>query len=472
LFAAGLQAQIEFSPCYMTGSNGNGNLQAECATWLQPLNRNDPASPQIELFVARLASTAIDPARDAFTIINGGPGGSSIDMLVDFRSVVEVFSRERDIIVIDQRGTGRSTPLTCEDLTDFDVESFDPATTVKLTRQCLDQLPQDPRYFSTTVAVEDLEALRRELGYERLSLYGVSYGTRVVQQFMRQYPDSTRAAVIDGVVPPAKVLGGAVAIHSNNTLNAVLDRCKQDKECRSAFPELPAEFAQVSERLRSGAIPLELQHPVTGVQTPLDLVYGHMAAWLRFALYAPEMSALIPLIIHQAAVDNNYTPIAANALMLIQSISSSINYGMHNAVVCTEDAPFFDNATIDYAALDATYLGREMYDTLKTMCSVWPAGIRHPGMKAPLTSDIPTLVLSGQYDPITPPEWGEEAMAGLNNARHIIAHGQGHGVFSRGCIPQLVLKFIESPVPEVLDDSCTRHLAPYPFFINGMGPAP
>ena len=181
-----LQA-LEFAPCSPTGSAGNGNLSAQCAKWQQPLDRTDPDGTAIELFVAKLPSTAIDFAPDAFTIVNGGPGGSFIDLLVDLGQVISMFTRERDVIIIDQRGTGRSAPMTCESVTD-NTQEIDPSQTVALTQDCLNQLPFDPRYFSTSVAVEDLEALRKSLGYEQLSLYGVSYGTRVVMQYMRRYP--------------------------------------------------------------------------------------------------------------------------------------------------------------------------------------------------------------------------------------------------------------------------------------------
>ena len=476
----------EFKTCSIRGSSGNGNLTAECARWMQPIDRSNAQGEQIELAITRIKTTALEPAADAFTIINGGPGGSSIDMLVDFGTIIQAFTRERDVIVIDQRGTGRSAPLKCSALTDS-AEDISQEATLSLTQKCLDTLPHDPRFFTTSAAVDDLEALRVALGYDQLSIYGVSYGTRVAMQFMRTYPNSTRRVVIDGVVPPDHVLGLDVAKHSHDSLQSVLERCAADEHCNKAFPELDIELAQLSERLKAEEIPLQLQHPVTGQTTNIDLSYGHLAVWIRFALYAPETSALIPLAIHQASVEKNYLPIAANALRLIHDLNASLTYGMHNAVVCTEDAPYFTAQEEDLLELDETYLGRDMYETLATMCSIWPQGYKYSDIKEPLISDIPTLVLSGEFDPITPPKWGQIVMPGLSQAKHIIAPGQGHGVISRGCFPKLILDFVETDAItdtpdqqsanatsyfDELDLSCIEHLAAYPFFIDLMGPAP
>lgn len=461
----------EFEPCFLSGSAGTGSIQAECATWVRPTNPSDPDGEQVPLFVARLPSTAINPAADALTVINGGPGGSSIDMLVDMAGAIKPFTRERDVVVIDQRGTGRSTPLSCDALTDT-TETPDLDTARRLTKECLASLPYDPRYFSTSVAVRDLEALRESLGYQQLSLYGVSYGTRVAMHYMRRFPDRTRAVVVDGVVPPTFALGANIAIRSQITFDTLLARCAADQHCDATFPDLRVQFERVKARLTEQPLPLELRHPVTGLPTEIELTYGHLAIWVRLALYAPETSALIPLIIHQAAVEENYLPIAANALNVLHQLNESMQYGMHNAVVCTEDAPFFEHDAVAKGELEATYLGRDIYDALAVMCSVWPAGVMDEDMKAPLESDIPTLVLSGEFDPITPPDYGEAIMPGLSNATHIVAPGQGHGVLPRGCIPRIALEFVEQPDPKAVDASCTEHLGTFPFFVDLMGPTP
>ncbi len=464
-------AEITFEPCFLTGSGGNGSLHAECAEWQRPLDPEAPDGEQITLFVARLASTAIDPAGDAFTVINGGPGGSSVDMMVDMGGILRPFTRERDVIVIDQRGTGRSAPMSCEALTDT-ADDVTVEMVTQLTQDCLEDVPHDPRFFTTSVAVRDIEALREALGYEQLSVYGVSYGTRVAQHYAQQYPDATRALVIDSVVPLEHALGSQIAIHSQTTLDSLFDRCLENSACSNQFPNVAEDFHRVAEELRRAPKPLQIQHPVTGVPTDMEVSYGHLAILVRLALYAPPSAALLPLIIDEAANNNNYLPIAANGLRMMNSLTQSINYGMHNAVMCTEDAPFYDDTTVDFDAMAATYLGAQMYETLAAMCEVWPAGFADENIKQALESNVPTLVLSGEFDPITPPAWGDQVMPGLSNAVHLVAPGQGHGVFPQGCLPRVVLEFVENPDPEAVDGTCTQHLSTHPFFVDLMGPPP
>ena len=392
-------------------------------------------------------------------------------MLVAFSAIASSFTRERDVIVIDQRGTGRSAPMSCDAVTEG-VEDISDEEALALTQSCLDQLPHDPRFFTTTQAVEDLDALRAAMGYEQLSLYGVSYGTRVVMQYMRQYPDNTRSAVIDGVVPPPQPLGTEISVHSQETLDAIFDRCAEESACTEAFGDVKGALQAVAERLKEAPIAMTLPHPVTGIATELELSYPHLMIWLRLSLYAPETTALIPLILNEAHKNNNFTPIAANALRMVHDLTESLNYGMHNSVVCTEDTPFYGDFEIDFAAMEASYMGRQMYDAMLSMCSIWPQGESEDNIKLPLNSHIPTLVLSGEFDPITPPEWGDAVMPGLSNAKHLIAPGQGHGTLPRGCIPRVVLEFVESADISEVDDTCLQHLDAHPFFVNLMGPPP
>ena len=471
LTAADTQVGITFEPCHLSNSQGNGSLYAECARWQQPLNRQDPDAESIELSVVRLPATAVNPAKDAFTVINGGPGGSSIDLLVDLAPVLQSFTRQRDVIVLDQRGTGRSTPLICDAVADG-AETLTEAQTIALTQDCLNSLLHDPRYFTTSVAVKDLEELRQVMGYEQLSLYGVSYGTRVVTQYMRRYPSHARAAVIDGVVPPTMALGTEVAQQSDAALRRVFERCQQNEACASAFPTIARDFDRLRRELTDAPTSLTFRHPISGQQTELTFGYGHLAIWIRLALYAPETTALIPLIIDQAANHANLIPVAAASITLLEQLTGSLNYGMHNAVVCTEDAPFFDQQIAADPALSASYLGADMYQTLTTLCSVWPAGVRDDNLKSALHSDVPTLVLSGEFDPITPPAYGDQTLPGLTRAKHIVAPGQGHGTIARGCMPQVILQFIEQPEPDQLDAACVQHLTSFPFFVDPLGPAP
>ena len=377
---------IAFEPCLVKGNTGH--LQAECAHWQRPLNPADANSAPIELFVTRLSATALEAQNDPLTVINGGPGGSSIDLLVDYQQVLRMFTRQRDVIVIDQRGTGRSTPLTCPNLTDT-VTDVTPDEVAALTQTCLDALPADPRYFTTSVAVDDLEALRVAMGYDALNMYGVSYGTRVAQHYAQRYPSTTRTLILDGVIPSHRALGLLIAQHSQNALNTIFADCSANAACAAAFPELEDSFNQLRNRLQRAPVALSIPHPVTGQVTDITLNHDHLAMYVRFSLYAPETRAVLPVVLHEAAHAHHYLPLAANALRIIHDMSNAINYGMHNAVVCTEDTPHYDDKTANVAAMAQTYLGTTIYETLRQLCSIWPVGVTHDSIKQPLANDTP-----------------------------------------------------------------------------------
>jgi pimeloyl-ACP methyl ester carboxylesterase len=330
--------------------------------------------------------------------------------------------------------------------------------------------------YTTSIAVADLEALRIALGYEQFNLYGVSYGTRVALHYLRRYPTSTRSLVLDGVVPPGLSLGPNIALNAQAALDSIFARCNAQATCATAFPDLASEFSELKQQLEQDPPSLQLPHPVTGEPNNLTLDYGYLAMVVRLLSYAPETSALIPLTVHQAAL-GNFRGLAGQATSMLEQLSASLSYGMHNAVVCSEDAPHYPvlDTTLDAVALANTYIGAAQYDALKALCQIWPSGPTDIDFKDPVVSGVPVLVLSGEFDPITPPRYGEQVLQHLSNAQHLVAPGQGHGVVARGCIPRLVKEFVhtaDSTEPKTLAQECIKDLAAMPFFVNSMGPVP
>jgi pimeloyl-ACP methyl ester carboxylesterase len=467
-FAVPVRA-LELTDCELIGDRGIGRVQASCATLQQPLDPEHPDGETIDVRIAVIRSLSPEPHPDAFTVINGGPGGSSISLYVQSAAVFEAIRRERDLVIIDQRGTGRSSPLDCPDLED-QIEDFDLELVNAATDQCLAELPHDPRYFTTSVAIQDLDAIRQALGYEQWNIYGVSYGTRVALHYARRFPDQVRSLIIDGVVPPQLVLGPNAALNSQQTLDRLLARCHSDPDCMSTFGSLPSKLTELFEQLKAERIAVSVPDPLSGRLDDVEIGWGHLAITLRMLSYAPETAALIPLLIDLAYSNDDYRPIASNALRIVSEMQGLIRTGMHNSVVCAEDIPFLGE--VDWPALESTYLGIQQTQALEATCARWPAGVVDADMKEPLTSNVPTLILSGEEDPITPPAYGHLVAEGLPNSRHIVAPGQGHGVFSRGCIPGLITEFVETGTPAELDVSCVDRLQPMPFFLDTMGPAP
>ena len=479
-FAVPVQADASkqppvFEPCELTGSAGNGRAKADCARWQRPLNPAQPDGEQIELFVARIKAAAPNAAKDAFTLINGGPGAASTELYVDLAPLFEGIRRERDIIVIDQRGTGRSTALRCPELEDaaqqLGAENADVAQIESFTQQCLANLTHDPRFFTTSQAVADLDALRDALHYDALTLYGVSYGTRVVQHYTRRYPERARALIIDGVLPAQLAMGPMVSRNAQRTFDLLLVQCAKQPACKAEFPDLAADFARLKSQLLQAPVEVRLPHPSTGLPQTVNLTWDQASLVVRLMSYAPETMALLPVSIDQAANNQNYLPLAAQSLRLQEQLGQTMNYGMHNAVVCTEDIPFLTADERDPDRLADTYLGGDQLRVLLSMCGLWPQGAFDEDIKTPFTTERPTLVLSGELDPITPPEYGQMVGEQLPNAVHIVAQGQGHGVLARGCIPRLIQRFVEQGSIAELDVSCAERLGHSQFFVDLMGPA-
>jgi len=471
LLFAGDLAALELEDCRISAGPAFPGIKARCGTMLRAENPADPDSPDIALSVAVVPALSLEPEPDAFVPLAGGPGGSAIEFYSAWSHAFEYVRRTRDIVLVDQRGTGASAPMQCDFGEDVVEGQYSTAQILQLTQECLHSLPHDPRYFTTSVAVADLEAVREALGYPLLNLYGVSYGTRVAQHFARRYPASTRSIVLDGVVPPQLPLGPEIATEAQLALDNILLRCANDDTCDTRFPDLQQAFLDVRSQLEEQAVIVDLTDPVTGRRQLVDFGSAELAGAIRLLAYSANSIATIPLLIHEAA-NGNFEPLAAQFHMIATSMAEALAMGMHNAVMCSEDAPFYDRDAIDVDALKASYIGIMQLDAIEAMCSLWPAGPVDPDFRDPLATDVPVLLLSGEVDPITPPRYAALAMVDLGHARHLTGRQQGHGQAGIGCVPRLIGKFVAEASVDDLDDTCMQRSFVMPFFLDFAGPAP
>ena len=469
---AGAQALV-LEECRISAGPGFAGIKARCGTLLRPENPDDPDSPDIELRIAVVPALNLSPETDPVVPIAGGPGQGSVEFYAAYRGAFEPLRRNRDIVLVDQRGTGESSRMDCpidDDALLFESE-FSLDDTLRYINECLDALPHDPRYFTTSVAVTDLEAVRQALGYSQLNLYGVSYGTRVAQHFARRYPDSTRTLVIDGVVPPQVSLGPEIATESQKAVDNILARCAADPDCNARFPDIDATFARLVAALREAPVAISVPHPNTGRAEALSFGEAHFAGAVRLLAYNPATIALLPLFIHEAGA-GNWVPLGAQYMMTALEMSDALALGMHNAVMCTEDMPFLDQTTIDYSGIEASYMGSFQLEALEAMCAIWPAGPIDDDFKTPLATDLPVLLLSGDADPITPPRYAELAATDLSNFLHLVGKHQGHGQIAVGCTSELVADFVAAADPGAVDAECLERNFIMPFFLDFSGPAP
>ena len=463
----------QLSPCELEHPQRLTVVAADCGALLIPEDPAKPGGRQIRLAFARIAAISRSKQPDPLFLLAGGPGMAATTFYAMTAPVFARIHRDRDIVLVDQRGTGNSNPLNCPEGDELDVGGSGSAIADE-TRRCLEMLSSraDVAQYTTSVAVKDLDRVRQALGYQQINLYGVSYGTRVAQQYLRRFPQQTRSLILDGVVPPELSFGAGMAIDAERSLERILARCARESECQSRFGDPQQDYHSLRATLQAHAVPVSVADPSTGDPRHFDFTSTHLATVLRLSIYSAEPTALLPLLLHETSSSKDFSHIATQYLLLSRSYTDVIAVGMNNTVACTEDIPFYDPKRVDRSTLEHTFLGASQLDALLAVCKIWPHGPIDADFHMPLHSDVPALLLSGSDDPVTPPEYGNEARRGLANSLHVVLKDFGHGQLAAPCVDRVMEQFINRASVAGLDVSCTRNDKPTPFFISINGPAP
>ena len=474
LIAARAEAKPSLTSCELEHPLRLTVLPAECGTLAVAENPHDPAGRHITLHIARVAAISRRKRLDPLFVLAGGPGATATAFYAGLAGAFARIQRDRDIVLIDQRGTGESNALACPDDQPELLYRSSPEEIAADTRRCLSGLTTraDVAYYTTSVAVEDLELVRRALAYERINLYGISYGTRVAQHYLRRYPLRVRSLILDGIVPAELAIGAQGALDAEQALLRILARCAGEPACQRRFGDPAVAYHSVRAALAREAVPVSVADPADGESRRFAFTTEHLATVLRLASYSSEYASLLPLLLSEAAARHDYSPLGAQFLLLERSYGGVLAGGMHNSVVCAEDVPFYDLKAIDRARLAATFLGTQQLDGLLSVCRVWPRGPVDADFHAPLRSEVPALLLSGSDDPVTPPAYGELARRGFVHGRHLVLAGFGHGQLTAPCVDRLMAQFLERASAEALDVTCLRAARPQPFFTSLNGPPP
>jgi pimeloyl-ACP methyl ester carboxylesterase len=469
--AARAAPALSLTPCQIEHPLRLTVVSADCGVLEVPENPQEPHGRMIGLRVARVAAINRRKQADPLFVLAGGPGQAASAFYASVAAAFERIQRERDIVLLDQRGTGASNPLECPEGEERLYQASDAQITAA-TARCLEGLRSraHPAYYTTSLAVLDLERVRAALGYERINLYGVSYGTRVAQQYLRHFPARVRTLILDGVVPPELAVGPAVATDAEAALRSILRRCASDPSCSARFADPTRDYEAVRTRLAQHAVPLTLADPSSGGARQLDFNADHLASVLRLGGYSADYAALLPLLLH-AAAGGDFAPLGAQFLWLERSYAD-LAVGMNNSVVCAEDVPFYKAGAPERARLAATFMGTRPLDALTLVCRIWPRGPVDQDLHAPLRSDVPALLLSGGDDPVTPPAYAAVAARGLPHALSLVLAGFGHGQLTAPCMDRVLARFLELGAVSGLDTTCTRNARPMPFFTSVNGPAP
>jgi pimeloyl-ACP methyl ester carboxylesterase len=457
---------LTLTPCKIgRRASGVGTADAYCTKFDVPEDWDAPSGPHIQLHVAIVKSSAVHSQTDLVTYLAGGPGGAATEDYALLAAAFAPLRQRRAILLIDQRGTGGSNALSC---TPAD-KTQDISDSRELLQQCLAsvQTHAAPEHYATTDATRDLEAVRRALGSPLLDLYGVSYGTRLAQQYAEHYPASVRSVVLDSVVPNPLVLGSEHSRNLEQALRSLFAVCSSDPHCQKNFGDTYATLYRLRDRLRVHPQKLSLRDPNNYEPLQLELGAADLVSIVRFYAYNPVTAALLPLMLHEAD-QGNYAPLLSQKKLLSDSLGTEISGGMELSVICTEDA---DMLTAQPNQPN-TLLGDVFLERLRSACSIWPKGKRPANFHEPFVSSLPVLILAGQYDPVTPPAYGKQVASNLPAGRLLVALGQGHAVLAAGCMPKLVDQFIDQLTPQKLDASCLEALGDTPAFVDFNGAAP
>lgn len=447
-------------PCELNG------IDARCGTFEVFEDREARKGRRIQLRVAVLP--ALDRAQpDPVVYFAGGPGQSAVGVAAYVARSLGGLRSARDIVLIDQRGTGGSHGLTCELYRGTGVKRFTGAfMPPEAVAACREELSRNANLalYTTTHAVDDAAEVLTALGYDHINLAGGSYGTRMVQVFLRRHPRRVRTAMLLGVSP----LGDRIPVAFPRDAQAALDRllaeCEGSEECRRAFPAARADAAAVFARARQGPIDVAVQDRESGEMVTVRLP-GEMAGEaVRWLLYEPIGARRIPDLLHQAA-SGDWRPLAEAAIERRRQTMTPGSMGLYLSVTCAEDLQNSDPVEALRQA-QGTFLGDYRYREQRAACEGWAAGTLPSAFHAPVVSDVPALLLSGALDPVTPPRSGAAVAAHLPNSLHVVvpfgAHGFG-GLEGEGCLMRLQTEFVERGAVKGLEASCVAGVKPPPF---------
>jgi len=449
---------ISLTPCEVPGTNPSSKDKARCGTFEVFEDRERNAGRKIALKIVVYPATGQDKAPDPLFYIPGGPGSSATEDAPFVALQAAKIREHRDLVFVDQRGTGGSNPLNCALFNASDLRSYlGDYFPLPGVRKCRDELEPTAnlRLYTTSIAADDLEDLRRALGYQKINIVGVSYGTRAAQVFLKQHADSVRAIILLGVSPTNQFMPRDFPQHTERALNGVIADCVGDKDCHQAFPNLEAEKKSVLEILLRGPVEVEIKRGAANESVRIALSRDLVAEAVRYMLYQPLSASRIPLFIHLAA-QGNFVPLANAAIDYRQNLVASGSNGMYLSVTCAEDLPLIKRGEGERNGAN-TFLGDYRLRQQRAACALWPRGNMPADYAQPTVSDVAVLILTGQWDPVTPPIYGDTVAKHLSHSLHVIVPHGGHGfdgLTGHDCIDHLITDFVGKGSTVGLDTSC------------------
>jgi pimeloyl-ACP methyl ester carboxylesterase len=453
-------------PC----TTDEGPTDAFCGSLTVFENRESRQGRTIDLKIVVLPALGNEPHPDPLFFLAGGPGQGAAAMARPLRELFRRIQAERDIVLVDQRGTGDSNKLDCQSDEDSLAVLNEPIEkSMARLRECMEGLDADLRLYTTDIAMDDLNDVRQHLGYGQVNVYGGSYGTRAALVYLRRHEPTVRSMILDGVAPPDMRLPLFFARDAQRALDHLLADCEADHACHAKHPDLGIRLRTLVAALDAKPAEVRLTHPRTGVAEEVSVDGEFVVNVLFGALYAPLTSALLPELIARAE-RHDFQGLLALATAN-EGAADNMAIGMQMSVICAEDYPRITPEQIADAAGNSVFATHLLEARMKA-CEFWPKGDVDDSYYEPIKSSVPTLILSGDLDPVTPPQWGESVLPHLERARHVVVPATGHGAIMTGCGMRIATQFINTASAENLDTTCLEGLRRPPFFLTPAGPDP
>ncbi len=411
---------------------------------------------RLSLEVIVLRAHNQEGAEDPLFVIPGGPGQSAtraVGARNYFISVFDGVRRNRDIVLIAPRGTAGANELrlspNAEALFDH-LDTIIPATWARDGRRALSAKAELSQYTTSRI-VDDLEATRRAIGYKKINLYGTSYGSRVAQLYAIRYPENARAIILKAPLPPSVPIPLSYTANSERALRLHFDHCRKTPTCAAAFPNLDTDFSRLMETLAASPARIEITNPMTGEAQNITVSDTAFGLLLRSIMMNAGAATNIPALIHNAA-NGDFAMISQLVPIIRSSYATQLASGMALSVIAAEDIPLMEPKAVAQDA-NAGFLKGAVGRGIQEAAKDWPAGAPGPDRYSFMEGDTPTLIIAGELDPATPPEYGALIAAALSNARLVVFSGGAHSASNFSGIDRMMTDFIESADPFTVDIS-------------------
>jgi pimeloyl-ACP methyl ester carboxylesterase len=455
--AAVQRGRVALKPC------DDPTLTSEvlCGTYEVFEDRAARSGRKIALNIVLLPATSAKPSPDPLFYLAGGPGGAATTYARE--KFMAGLRRNRDVVLVDQRGTGRSNPLNCppvgskQDMRGYFGEVLAP----ERIRACRVELEKsaDLKLYTSSIAMDDLDEVRAALGFDRIDLYGGSYGSTAALVYLRQHPQHVRAVAIFGVAPPSAKLPLSFAKGVQDSMNRLFADCAANVDCRTAYPNSEEEFKKILARFDAGPVEADVPNVYTSQTQKVLVTRDAFVDAIRQLLYVPEAASALPLLIHLGA-EGNLGPLIGTAFQVVSQIDSKIARGMQFSVICSEDTPFITEDDLKKANSNSFYGDARTRPTIRA-CAEWTSAKVPVSFLDPVKSDVPVLLISGELDPVTPPWLAQSGASALSRSKVVAIKNGTHASYE--CVENLVADFIDKGTTEGLDYSCIDKIARPPF---------